>query len=119
MKKSERHHYIPEFMIKGFAGADGKISIYNIHKGKLDPLRKSPKQVFFEWKRNTFELNGAKTDSIEKMYGIQENEMSLAYKRIIENHNPTDIAYFDLFQLLYFLETIHWRVPNQDLKFIN
>lgn len=34
MSISKRHHYIPEFFIKGFAGEDHKVSVYDIEKGK-------------------------------------------------------------------------------------
>ncbi len=44
---TKRHHYIPEFFIEGFVGEDGKLAVFNKETGKLDKLRKSPKQVFF------------------------------------------------------------------------
>lgn len=52
MEITKRHHYIPEFFIKEFAGEDGKLAVFNKEIGKLDKLRKSPKQIF---------LNGIET----------------------------------------------------------
>jgi hypothetical protein len=57
MSVTKRHHYIPEFFIKDYVGDDKMVSVYNKITGKLDNLIKSPKQVFFEWNRNTFKIN--------------------------------------------------------------
>lgn len=110
MELSEKHHYIPELFIKGFCGDDDKISIYYTDRNKLEKIRRSPSQILFERNRNFINEN----DILEKIYGIQENEFSKAYKKIIESEFPTDISNYDFVQLVYFIETLHWRVPSQD-----
>ena len=36
MNITKRHHYIPEFWIKGFVGEDGFVSVFNKDKGELE-----------------------------------------------------------------------------------
>lgn len=114
MTKSERHHYIPEFFIKGFVGEDGKVSVFDKTKGKILSLRKSPKQVLFEWNRNTFNVNGTKTDFIENLYQFGENKFAPTYRKLTEKLEPLKIDPYDLLHLVLFIATVHWRVPNQD-----
>jgi hypothetical protein len=116
---TKRHHYIPKFFIKGFAGEDGLLAVYNKESGKLDKLRKSPKQIFFDWNRNTFNINGLDTDFVEKLYQFGESKFSETYKKITKSQEATELIPYDLLHLMYFIAEIHWRVPNQDIKFLN
>jgi len=68
MNLSQRHHYLPEVYLKGFTGNDGQLAVYDIRKKELKKGRFSPKQVFFEWNRNTFEIHSEKTDFLEISY---------------------------------------------------
>lgn len=119
MNITKRHHYIPEFFIKGYIGEDGMLAVFNKETGKLDNLRKSPKQVFFEWNRNTFNINGEDNDLVEKLYQFGESKFSETYKKIIEKQEAIDLSLYDLFHIMYFISEIHWRVPNQDNEFLN
>lgn len=114
MKLSKRHHYIPEFYIKGFVGLDGKVSVYNKETGEIDSIRKSPKQVFFEWNRNTFNVLGKETDFIEKLHQFSEDKFSPIYKKLTEKLEEIELNPKDLFHLILFIAEIHWRVPAQD-----
>ncbi|WP_298370912.1 DUF4238 domain-containing protein [uncultured Lutibacter sp.] len=114
MKNSERHHYIPEFFIKGFIGDDGKLSVFDKTKGEISKLRKSPKQVFFDWNRNTFEVNGIETDFVENLYQFGENMFAPTFKKLTEKFEPILIEPYDLLHLFLFIATTHWRVPSQD-----
>jgi hypothetical protein len=111
---SERHHYLPEFYIKGFVGNDNKVSVFNKVKYKLDPIRKSPKQIFFEWNRNTFEVNGKKTDFVEKLHQFGEDKFAPTYNKIVENIEKYELNPYDTFQLMLFIATTYRRIPNQD-----
>jgi hypothetical protein len=110
---SKRHHYIPQFFIKGFAGEDGLLSVFNKKNGRLEE-RKSPKQIFFEWNRNTFSLNGEDIDFVEKLYQHREDKFSRTYKKIIENQESIELPAYELMLIMYFITELHWRVPNQD-----
>lgn len=111
---SKRHHYIPEFYIKGFTGEDGLLAVYNKEKKRIEVNRKSPKQVFFEWNRNTFKINGEDNDIVEKLYRFGENRFSTIYRNLIEKHEPIELKLYDLCNLIHFISEIHWRVPKQD-----
>jgi hypothetical protein len=111
---SKRHHYLPEFYIKGFVGIDGKVSVYNKNKGKIENGRKSPKQIFFEWNRNTFELQGKKTDFVEGLHRFGENQFAPTYKKLIKNLDGIALTAYDVFQLMLFISTIYRRIPSQD-----
>lgn len=117
MEISKRHHYIPEFFIKGFVGEDKLLSVFNKQTGKLEYMRKSPKQVFFEWNRNTFSINGEDSDFVEKLYQSRENKFSTTYKKITEKQESIELPPYELMQLMYFITELHWRVPNQDNEF--
>lgn len=119
MNISKRHHYIPQFFIKGFAGEDGKLAVFNKESGELDQSRKSPKQIFYEWNRNTFDINGEETDFVEKIYQFGESKFSETYKRITANQESIELLPYEILHLMYFIAEIHWRVPNQDIEFVN
>lgn len=114
MIQSKRHHYIPELIIKGFAGEDNKLAVYNLTKKKIEPLRKSPKQVFYEWNRNTFDINGKKTDFVEGLYNVAESNFSPVYKKIVKQSGPISLDPEDLLHLILFLGIVYWRVPDRD-----
>lgn len=117
MEISRRHHYLPEFLIKGFTGKDGKVSVYDKEKKKLDRSRKSAKQIFFEWNRNTFLINGSETDFLEKIYQFGESKFAPTYFKITENLEPIKIEAYDVLQLVLFISDIYWRVPSRDVFF--
>ena len=114
MKNSERHHYLPVFFISGFTGEDGKISIFNKSKGKIDKLRKSPKQIFFEWNRNSFNINGHETDFLEKIYQFGETKFAETYHKLIDKFEPIEVTIYDILHLTLFISEIHWRIPVRD-----
>ncbi len=65
-KLSSRHHYIPQFLISGFANSDGLLYLYDKHKDKILKKPRPPKSIFFENDRNTLDLsNTTKTSIIE------------------------------------------------------
>lgn len=119
MNITKRHHYIPEFFIKGFVGDDKMVSIFNKETGKLDKIRKSPKQVFFEWNRNTFKINGEDNDFVEKLYQFEETQFSETYKKIIGNQDIFEFNTFEKLHLMYFISQLHWRLPSQDIEFLD
>lgn len=116
MEISKRHHYIPQFFIKGFVGEDGLLSVFNKKTGRLEG-RKSPKRIFFEWNRNTFSLNGDDNDFVEKLYQHREDKFSRTYKKIIKNQESIELPPYELMLIMYFITELHWRVPNQDNEF--
>ena len=118
MSITKRHHYIPEFFIKGFVGDDNMLSVFNKETGIMDNIRKSPKQVFFEWNRNTFKIDGEDNDFVEKLYQFGETKFSETYRKITTKEETSDFNAFEKLHLMYFISELHWRVPNQDKEFL-
>tara|TARA_B110000908_G_C10154660_1_gene403038 strand:- start:195 stop:1073 length:879 start_codon:yes stop_codon:yes gene_type:complete len=117
LKKSQRHHYLPVFYITGFTGEDGKISVFNKFKGEIDKLRKSPKQIFFEWNRNSFNINGHETDFLEKVYQFGETKFAETYRKLIDKFEPITVTAYDILHLTLFISEINWRIPVRDKVF--
>jgi hypothetical protein len=114
MKLSQRHHYLPEVYIKGFTGQDGKLAVYDKQKGELKKGRFSPKQVFYEWNRNTFERENEKTDFLEDIYGKIDQNVSSVLKKVQSTTSDVEIEPLDLINLIFFQGVTYWRVPATD-----
>jgi len=119
MTLSSRHHFIPEFFIKGFIGIDNKLWVFDKELGKVQKLKKSPKQIFFEWNRNTFDINGFKTDFVEKLYQFSESKFAETHKKLIEEGVSVDISYYEMFHLIYFVSSLYWRLPSRDNEVVD
>jgi len=114
MTLSKRHHYLPEVYLKGFTGEDGKLSVYDIRKKKLKKGRYSPKQVFFEWNRNTFDVSNQKTDFLENIYKSVDQRITPVLKKIQESSGDPKLDPYDFFSLIYFIGITYWRIPKTD-----
>lgn len=117
-KESSRHHYIPEFLIKGFTNPDGKVFVYDIKKDEIQSKPKSPKSIFFEWDRNTLKKeDGQELSVIEDiLYKHWDNRASILIQKFQKNRLPdssllsdNNIADFILFTIQLF-----WRIPYTD-----
>lgn len=122
-KKSSRHHYIPEFLIKGFTNKNRKVFVYDIEKDEIQPKQKSPKSIFFEWDRNTFKRDDGQELSVieDILYKYWDNQASTLIQKFQKNKLPdssllseTNIAYFILFTIQLF-----WRIPYTDFAVNN
>ena len=114
MNISERHHYIPEFIIKGFTNSEGKVAVFNKEKMRMETLMKSPKQVFFDWNRNNFEKDNEVTDFVEKLYSNCENKFAPVYQRIIEDVNGENLVPIDLLHLIHYISILNSSLPVKD-----
>ncbi|MBL7904044.1 MAG: DUF4238 domain-containing protein [Bacteroidales bacterium] len=101
-------------MIKGFVGQDGKLSVYNAKRGVIDPIRKSPKQVFFEWNRNTFNISGVETDFVEGLFQFSESLFAPVYHKVVSQKGPINLEPIDLFHIIHFIGITNWRIPSRD-----
>ncbi len=84
-ENNRRHHYLPQFYIQGFVNSGNKISVYDKAEKEFKKNEFSPKQIFFEWNRNTLLIQGEKDDFIEKLYGRFESMISSAYIEIVSS----------------------------------
>ena len=114
MNISNRHHYIPKFFIKEFIGSDGKLSVYNCKSKEIDPIRKSPKQVFFEWHRNSFEVDNEHSDFVEKLYKKVEDRFAPIYKEITKDIEHYELTPYDMFHIIHYIGVLHASLPVND-----
>jgi hypothetical protein len=109
---SRRHHYIPQCLIRRFAGSDHYLFVYDKQKKALS--RKSPKSIFFEMNRNTFDYHGAVVDNVESFYGDFDNSFGKHLNDIL--NNLTLNAKKQTF-LIFMANFLKWRVPASDAEF--
>lgn len=115
MNKSSRHHYIPEFFIKGFADRDSKLFVFDLKEKRFKVKKFSPKQIFFEWNRNTFEVNNEETDFLEtSIYKWIDNRFSKFFEEIRDSDELMKINLWQLMHLQLFVAHIFWRIPRTD-----
>lgn len=114
MNISKRHHYISKFLIKGFVGDDGKLAIYDCKKKELKQKRMSPKQVLFEWDRNTFEKDSIISDFIEKSIKKTEDNFAPVYQKMISKNYS--LSFDDIFHLTFFIGFLDTYLPIRDKK---
>jgi len=119
MIQSQRHHYLPEVYLKGFTGDDGKLAVYDIRKRELKKGRFSPKQVFYEWNRNTLEVNSDKTDFLELLYRNIDQNITPVLKKLQSTWSDVELNSYEILSLIYFQGMTYWRVPSTDLDIIN
>ncbi|MDD4429358.1 MAG: DUF4238 domain-containing protein [Paludibacter sp.] len=115
MEESWRHHYLPQFYIKGFCDENGTITVYNKQYRKFE--KKSPKYIFFEANRNTFfDALGNQGDTLEKLYGYLESTISPHLNNAI--NNTTGVMEVETLRNLIFLAYLtKWRNPQYDESF--
>ena len=116
METSDRHHYIPRFLIKNFSDSDNKLWVYNKEERRILKNKQSPKSIFFEWGRNTFNINGKPSDNIEKIYGALDDLYAKTLDRILKTQT---MAGSELTLMISLVSLIKWRIPKADDIFNN
>lgn len=114
--KSSRHHYIPEFLIRGFTNEDGKVFLFDRRQDKILTKERPPKSVFWEKDRNTMKVGDFKTSIIEEAtYQPIDNGGSEAIKFLRNvNLKNDEIPITYAYKLDIFLLNLFWRIPNSD-----
>ena len=112
---SLRHHYIPEFYLKGFCRSDGTFDVYDKRAGKFKKNTQTPRTVFFEKGKNTIEFRGQSTDQIEKFYSGLEGEFSRLFDLIRNGIRSEQLLNSDGTLLLKrYMAIQFWRLPCFD-----
>ncbi|GAC1312832.1 MAG: hypothetical protein NVSMB24_35080 [Mucilaginibacter sp.] len=114
MPLSDRHHYIPQFILKGFANDEGWLAVYDRKAKRLWKNPASPKQVFFKNGRNSFNIQGNTTDFIEQVYQFVDDNFAVIYQRLTIGDGYLKPSHEDLVQLALFTGLLYWRVPKTD-----
>lgn len=82
---SWRHHYLPQFFIKGFFKPSNSFWVYDKQIDKIIPQEKFPSSWFFEEDRNNITVNGHQTDVIEtKAFQFLDDALSKQFRIIQE-----------------------------------
>lgn len=112
MQNSERHHYIPRFLIKNFTDTSGNLYVYDKSKDRINS--KPPKSIFFEWNRNTLNHYGGKSDAFESLYSDIDNQIAPVIEKILSTHK---FSGREQGQVLLLAELMRWRTPQSDILF--
>jgi len=114
-QKAAKHHYLPQFYLKGFTNETGEFMIYMVKKGifKKDGKFFSPASHFFLPDDNTVTVEGIKDDFIEKNYSRMETMVAKVFEKIRAVDSNFDMAETDIPLLQYFVAELFWRLPSQ------
>ena len=111
---SWRHHYIPQFYLKGFTNTEGKFFIYDKVNDKIKDQEFTPRTHFFQKHRNTIKIEGIENDFIETiLYKDLDNTISKLFEEI-HNKDGNYLTPENLFALKMFISFLFWRVPKND-----
>lgn len=115
MVTSKRHHYLPQFYLKGFT--DDKNEFYIFDK-KLETIRKStPLNSFFENHRNTAIVKDERFSFLEEVYARYDGLISAQLDKIRKSsHNNFNLGDETLFRIKTFIAQMYWRVPKSDAE---
>lgn len=115
---SWRHHYIPQFYLKGFVNANNKLAIYDKLNDKIKDGEYSTRTHFFEEHRNITTINGIKSDFIET---VLYKDIDDTIAKLFDDIRTKDANYLtpkNLFTLKMFISFLFWRIPKND-KLLN
>lgn len=115
MAISRRHHYLPQFYLKGFSNQEGKFAVFDKKRKVLKNGYYSPKSHFFEKDRNTFTIEGEETDFLENLYSDYDNRLSDLFEKFQRDDEESDILNpYNIQELKLFIAMMFWRVPESD-----
>ena len=112
---SWRHHYIPEFYLKGFTNNTGKFKIFDVDRQQFIKHGKefSTESYFFEEDGNTLVNEDGASDFIEGIYSKTDDRISKLFDKI-RNANPNTrfgLTEDDMPALQHFVSIMFWRLP--------
>ncbi|HEY4198263.1 MAG TPA: DUF4238 domain-containing protein [Mucilaginibacter sp.] len=110
-----KHHYLPQFYLRGFTNGDGHFMIYLVkeQRFKQDGKAFTPASHFFLPDDNTITTDGVPDHYLEEFYSGMESR----YARILEKIKAVDQKFGldaqEVVLLNYFAGELYWRVPSQ------
>lgn len=117
MNISRRHHYLPEFYLKGFTNSQGLFAVYSVPKNRIKRNLQPPSSHFFVKDRNSMRLNGAMTDIPERAYSIVDNRMAGIFQKLQACQGVPKLSVHEMTGLYHFLSNLFWRNPAADAQF--
>ena len=120
-QNSKRHHYIPQFFLKGFTNENNLFYLYKVQQSKIEKNLYSPNSVFFENYRNTIIYKDEESDIIEKIYSDFDNTFALFFNEVRKGV-PEDELFSNevLVCIKQFLAIFLCRLPiiDKDIDFV-
>ncbi|HZV71425.1 MAG TPA: DUF4238 domain-containing protein [Saprospiraceae bacterium] len=112
--QSKRHHYIPQFYLKGFCDATGRMHVFDKEKGTF--IYRTPETIFYQHKRNTTALFGVEHDMLEQAYSLFD---SINTDLIEKLRSSVDVNPFHgnpqlAVNFWLFITQLMWRIPSSD-----
>lgn len=116
---SWRHHYIPEFYLKGFTNENNQFFIYSVRdeKFKKDGKLFSPESHFFRKHDNTVaDFTQLQTDLLERQYALFDDKIADVFNKFKnkEGDNCYGINSEDRVMLQYYVSILFWRLPSNN-----
>lgn len=112
---SLKHHYIPQFYLKGFCRSDGTFDVYDKQYGKFRKPPQSPATAFFEKEKNTIKYRGQPTDHIEKLYSELETSFCQLFDLIKKGISADSLLNSEgVYLLKLYMAIQFWRLPRLD-----
>ena len=120
---SWRHHFIPQFYLKGFTSKNGTFKIYDIQNRKFikDGKEFYPESYFFEKNGNSVIVDDNKDDFIEEVYKKVDNDIAGIFNRINNSSSKDNYSLNDndIALLQYFVGIMYWRIPTNYIEIRN
>lgn len=116
-KFSKRHHYLPIFYLKGFTNSEGTFHVYDKITNKILEMQK-PDSKYFEKHLNNYKFDGEIKFTLEEPYFTpQDTRIAPLFARIRHsNFDPDSLTSVEKFELIAFLMSLYWRLPNTNAK---
>ena len=114
MQVSRRHHYIPQFLIKNFADADGLLYLLDKQTGRIAKQRQSPKAIFFEMDRNTVLFHGQPKDHLEALYAALDDKAAADLQNVLLSRKA---SLEEVVSIVALASSLKWRIPASDPQF--
>ena len=113
---SRRHHYIPQFLTKGFIDQNGLLFIYDKIKDEILRYRQPPKSIFYEYERNTIANNYEKDSYIEDVFYKKLDDSSAKVIKKFQYNiiNDSLLTKDNIDELQFFIINLFWRLPITD-----
>lgn len=110
---SKKHHYIPQFFLKGFTNEAGEYYVYD--KDKKEIRKSKPINTFFENKRNTSQIIDKEDDSLERLYAYFD-AITAPFIQELRSMTTTNFTLKPdaLARLKMFIPQLYWRIPKND-----
>ena len=116
--ESWRHHYIQQFLIKGFLNENDKVFVFDKELSEIKTKEQSTKSIFFEEYKNTiFFENGNSSSIIEDLlYLKKDNTFGILIKELQNSKLPNENLFNakKIADSASFVIDLYWRIPYSD-----